>query len=305
MIKTVLVTGAYGFLGRSVAINYSKKGFNVVGAGHAAWKNDEWRMFGMSEWREGDIAIDMLASCGVRPDVIVHCAGSGSVGFSLEFPYHDFQRTVMSTLAVLEFVRLLSPATRIVYPSSAAVYGISKILPISEDNPLLPVSPYGMHKKFSEELCQSYAERFDVSVSIVRFFSIYGDGLKKQLLWDACKKIQQGINYFSGNGMEMRDWLHIDDAVNLIGIAAKNASNRCSIVNGGSGEGVTVQEILKEVFLASNAEIEPAFSNEVRIGDPAHYIADINSAIELGWRPKIKWREGIHNYVNWFNGLYL
>ena len=159
-----------------------------------------------------------------EPDVIVHCAGSGSVGFSMTHPYQDFQRTVATTLAVLEYARLYAPRARVAYPSSAGVYGEVQKLPIAETDPLSPASPYGVHKRFAEELCASYAQHFGIAVAVVRLFSVYGAGLRKQLLWDASQKIMRGENRFFGTGEEIRDWLHVEDAASLLIAAAGHAS---------------------------------------------------------------------------------
>lgn len=300
MPKFAIITGAYGFIGRHVCKYFADAGWVVVGIGHGSWSREEWRQWGISEWHSTDITTDALLTYGGSPDVIVHCAGSGSVGFSMTHPRQDFQRTVEATVAVLEFARLHAPKARVVYPSSAGVYGVAEKLPIAESDLLLPVSPYGVHKKISEEMCCSYARHFGLSVAIVRLFSVYGIGLRKQLLWDACMKISDGGNGFFGSGMETRDWLHITDAASLLFAASERASTECPIVNGGSGQGVSVREVLCELFDSFGRSDSPQFSGAVRSGDPVHYIADINLLRSWGWQPRMQWREGVRNYADWF-----
>lgn len=300
MTGTVLVTGGYGFIGRNVARHFAHAGWTVIGLGHGSWTREEWRKWGISEWHTADVTLDTLLTYAGLPDVIVHCAGSGSVGFSMMHPHQDFLRTVLSTSAVLEFVRIHSPKSRIVYPSSAGVYGVATTLPTQESAPLRPVSPYGVHKRMAEEMCLSYARSFDVSAAIVRLFSVYGKGLHKQLLWDACVKIDQGENGFFGTGRETRDWLHIDDAASLLFSAKEYATTACPIVNGGAGEEVTVRSVLEELFSAFNRSDVPVFSGVTRSGDPTNYLADISLARGWGWQPKTSWREGVHQYAKWF-----
>ena len=300
MSGTVLVTGAYGFIGRNVAKHYANAGRVVIGMGHGSWAREEWRQWGISEWHTADITTDALLTYAGSPDVIVHCAGSGSVGFSMTHPQQDFQRTVGTTVAVLEFIRLHAPQVRVVYPSSAGVYGVAEKLPIAESDPLVPVSPYGVHKKISEEMCCSYAKHFGVSVAIVRLFSVYGIGLRKQLLWDACTKVCNGGNTFFGSGMETRDWLHVNDAASLIFAAGERASAAYQIVNGGSGQGVSVSELLSELFACFGRSEAPQFSGASRIGDPLHYVADVSGPLNWGWQPKTPWREGVREYAEWF-----
>ena len=301
--KIVLVTGAYGFLGRHVARFYAQHGWHVVGIGHGDWAREEWERWGIAEWHACDVAIDTLQTYAGEPDTIVHCAGSGSVSFSMTRPVQDFHKTVETTLSVLEFVRLYARSAKVVYPSSAAVYGVADKFPITEDSLLRPVSPYGVHKKIAEELCQSYSRHFGVSTSVVRFFSIYGNGLRKQVLWDACTKISRNEITFFGAGIEMRDWLHIDDASELLFIAGKHASPDCPIVNGGYGIGIPVREVLTEIFACFQRTDLPVFTGNVRSGDPMHYVADITLTQAWGWSPRTDWRSGVREYVQWFKKI--
>ncbi|NOT98961.1 MAG: NAD-dependent epimerase/dehydratase family protein, partial [Sideroxydans sp.] len=196
MKKNVLITGAAGFIGRHIALEFAKQGWHVIGLGRGDWVDSHES--GLSAWHCSEVTLDALVQYAGKPDVIVHCAGGASVGFSVEQPAVDFDLTVKTTSNVLEYIRLYTPATRLVYPSSAAVYGQVKTLPIIETAHLNPVSPYGVHKLMAESLCQLYAKEFGLSVAMVRLFSIYGNGLRKQLLWDACKKLCQGKKEFFG-----------------------------------------------------------------------------------------------------------
>ena len=112
MASTALVTGAHGFLGRYVARQLARDNWRVIGLGHGSWARDEWKVWGIAEWHCADIALETLLIYAGEPDVIVHCAGSGSVGFSMTHPYQDFQRTVATALAVLEYARLYVPRVR-------------------------------------------------------------------------------------------------------------------------------------------------------------------------------------------------
>ncbi|MCX6682257.1 MAG: NAD-dependent epimerase/dehydratase family protein [Methanoregula sp.] len=299
--KQAIVTGAYGFLGRHVAKVFSENGFSVTGIGHGTWLRNEWQNWGLSEWDPCTITIDNLSTYILQPDVIIHCAGSGSVGYSMTHPMQDYERTVSTTVTLLEFLRLHSPKTSFVYPSSAAVYGIAKKLPIAESAPLNPISPYGVHKKIVEEISQSYARHFSIPVAIARFFSLYGPGLRKQLLWDSCKKIENGAFNFYGTGNEVRDWLHVKDAAQLLLTLSSHASSDALVVNGGTGKGTTVHEIIEEVSRRMDKKNNLKFSNKTKPGDPPGYIADIKKATSLGWRPKFLLHDGIEEYVHWYS----
>jgi UDP-glucose 4-epimerase len=239
--------------------------------------------------------------CAERPHAILHFAGGGSVGYSIANPLEDFERTVRSTAHVLEYVRKFSPDTRIIYASSASVYGAVNNLPISETSPRSPISPYGAHKAMAEQLIELYAWRFRVSAAVVRFFSVYGTGLRKQLLWDGCRKLVDGGMTFMGTGREVRDWLHVEDAAKLMVMAVEEATFECPIVNGGTGIGVCVRDILTE--LASNLSSPPEgvqFSGAERVGDPPAFVADISLAAHWGWQPFVPWRDGVAEYAGWW-----
>ena len=300
---TVVITGAHGFLGRHAARIFAGRGYSVVGIGHGNWSRADWESWGLSDWHQADVTLEFLRRFAGAPYAILHCAGSGSVGFSVAQPFEDFQRTVATTAHVLEYVRLDSPATRVVYPSSASVYGRAETFPIREDCRLAPIAPYGAHKRMAEELLAFHARWFQAAVSVVRFFSVYGCGLQKQLLWDACRKLTAGDRVFMGTGDEIRDWLHVDDAAELLLLAVERASPECPTANGGTGEGVRVRELLNHVaqsLCPSRPSVE--FSGVASAWDPECYIADPTRAISWGWRPQRQWRKSVAEYVAWWLG---
>jgi len=222
------------------------------------------------------------------------------VSDSVAHPHEDFDNTVNTLLATLEYIRLYNKKAKLIYPSSAAVYGLKKDRPIKENHKLNPVSPYGFHKEIAEELITSYHKNFKVKAGIIRFFSLYGNGLKKQLLWDACNKFSASgkeVTFF-GTGEETRDWIHIDDAVRLIFEVSKNNRNFL-LLNGASGERVMISEVIN-LIAREFEDKKVVFNGESRKGDPKYYHADIKKAVSIGWQPDISFKNGIKDYVNWF-----
>lgn len=296
----VVVTGAAGFLGRYVSRAAAARGDEVIGIGHGQLEEDDRNEIGLSQWHELDVTLASLIAHADRPDVIVHCAGSGSVGFSIENPAQDFDRTVSTTRDILEYIRTSSTHTRLVYPSSAAVYGVSDRIPLNVASPLKPVSPYGVHKKIAEDLVTSYGASFRVHSAVVRVFSAYGRELRKQLLWDACQKVSHGSSEFGGTGQETRDWVHAEDIASLLMIASIHASPDVPIVNGSTGWEVSTSEILNELFTTLGAESRPSFSGRSRPGDPGRLAGDPTDAQAWGWAPRWQWRDGIQDYARWY-----
>lgn len=300
-MKRVLVTGACGFLGRHVAACFRKNGFNVSGLGHGHWGSASPKNHGIDQWILADVTMSSLKKLRKKFDCIIHCAGGSSVGYSVNFPMEEFQKTVNSAINVLEYTRIYQPEAKVIFPSSAAVYGEKRDEPLKESENLAPVSPYGFYKKITEELCESYARNFNISVSVIRFFSIYGTGLKKQLLWDACTRLSSGSKeaVFFGTGKETRDWLHIEDAVNLIYLMSQ-VNEGFRVVNGGSGERETVLKILLRLKKILDTEVEVVMNGNCKEGDPLHYWADIAKLRYLGWKPQKDLEIGLLEYVDWF-----
>jgi len=303
-MKLAWVTGARGFLGRHVARHLSGEGWRVVGIGYGEWSADEAKTWGIADWRNADVGLAELrelAAVAGRPDVIFHAAGSASVGFSLEHPFADFQRTVATTAAVLEAMRTTAPAAVLIYPSSAAVYGVVKQVPIAESSPIAPVSPYGVHKAMAEELCMTQSRNFSLRCAIVRYFSVYGPGLRKQLLWDLAKKIDASPAAIElhGTGDETRDFLHVDDAARIVTLVAKAPGNEPLVINGGSGDAASVRDIANMLVAELGVKRDLCFSGTRRPGDPPHYRADTRQLVKLGFRPRWSLKAGVRDYVAW------
>lgn len=301
-MKKVLITGAYGFLGRYTTKKFKQEGCHVTAMGHGKWYEDEYSIWGIDVWVESTITFETLINMNRKFDVIVHCGGSGSVGYSESNPYEDFQKSVQSTLSILEYIRLRCPSCRFIYPSSVSVQGNLPDKPINEKQISNPISPYGFHKKIAEELCLSYNINFKINIGIIRFFSIYGDGLKKQLLYDACKKIDncEGKEViFWGSGSETRDWIHVEDAISLIYKMSEKIQG-LDIINGGSGIRIEIAEVLDLIRSQFQSDVKIEFNNEVRLGDPKYFWADLSRSIEYDWRPKKRLDEGIASYVKYF-----
>ena len=303
--KVVIVLGAKGFIGRYVSKELSRLGIKVIGIGHGKW-DKEFRRFGLNRWQDSEITIESIKKSIHSNETlhsIIHCAGTGTVASAYSDPRTEFQRTVDSTSSALEFVRLFQPSCRFVYISSAAVYGGSNEKKIAEGSPLHPVSPYGYHKKISEDICSLYHNFYKVKVSIVRLFSVYGEGLKKQLLWDASNKFSKKDHKFYGTGNELRDWIHAEDAAILIALASLSKKQKSfEIYNGGNIQ-ATTEEILCQLGDILGKQKKPIFNGKTHLGNPAILIGSCDYAKrELGWQPTINLQEGLGRYVKWLKG---
>ena len=297
----MLITGANGFLGRNVARYFKSCGFYIVGIGYGKWKTEKYEEYGIGKWVENEVNLENLKRINDDYEYIVHCAGGSSVRYSILDPIRDFIMTVNSTIAVLEYMKQFQPSKKLIYPSSAAVYGLKRNEEIKESEKMCPISPYGLHKKITEEICEYYANMYNLNIAIIRFFSIYGEGLKKQLLWDACNKMISNKNVieFNGTGNEIRDWLNIKDAIGLIHKVLKK-NKKFNILNGGTGIRTKNREILSMISKHYGSLKKIEFNNYKREGDPRYYLASIERVLKLKWSPSISVEKGVAEYVQWF-----
>lgn len=298
-----LVTGCRGFIGRHLARHLAGSGHTVVGIGHGAWTPAEHGAWGVSEWSNADITrtnLDTVAATHGRFDVVYHLAGGSSVAPSIAMPAEDFRRSVGSTLEVLEWCRSQPVPTSMVLASSAAVYGDAYGHPVRAQEAAHPKSPYGHHKWMSEQLARSYSSNFAVPAAVVRLFSVYGPELRKQLLWDACQRLESSPSplTLAGTGKEQRDWLHVTDAARILQHAASLASAECPVLHGATGVAVSVSEVGDALSAAFGRPDRAVFSGQVRAGDPTCLVSHPADVPQLG--PLTPWTQGLADYVAWF-----
>ena len=307
--STVWITGARGFIGQTLAAHCARNGRMICGLGHGAWPPTEAARTGMRHWLNGDVTgsnLQALWKIAGAPEVIYHLAGGSSVGAALAQPGEDFSRTVASTAALLEWVRLAAPATRLVLASSAAVYGDRYSGAINEQMVPHPMSPYGFHKLMMEDLCRSYAANYGIAILVARLFSVYGAGLRKQLLWDLCSRLAAGNAdiELGGNGQEMRDWVDVTDAADVLIRVADLANREVPVLNIGTGTGISVRavaELIISIWLESGSpERSLAFSGVSRRGDPRSLVADVSLLKSLGLACTTNVGSGMRRYVAWY-----
>jgi UDP-glucose 4-epimerase len=303
----IWITGARGFIGRHLACWLSRRGHTVVGTGHGPWPAAEARAWGVECWLNGGIHgsnLQQLLLRGGPPDYIFHLAGGSSVGASVANPYEDFTRTVATTAELLEWMRMGARNARLVSVSSAAVYGAGHTGPIREEQALLPASPYGYHKLMMEKLCLSYAANYGLSLVVVRLFSVFGNWLKKQLLWDMCSSLVLGTQplVLGGTGEELRDWTDIRDVVRALEFAMGLASDpdAMTIFNVGTGQGTSVGRIAAMVLESWPVPARVVFDGKARPGNPCSLVADGWFLETKGFQWSVPVKSGVRDYVRWY-----
>lgn len=297
-MKKVLITGACGFIGSRLLEKFKIEGYKVIGWNRADVIVDGITVYSIDMTTKDSIATVLSKE---NPDIIVHCAGSADVWKSVVNPEIDYEGNVTLTHNLLFAMHKCGlEKKRLVFLSSAGVYGNPATLPITEDMPLNPLSPYAVHKVMCEELCKYFINNYGADIKIARIFSAYGPGLKKQIFWDMNNKVKNtGRLDMFGTGNESRDFIHIQDVVESIFLLAIKDTDDV-IFNIANGEEVTIREAT--VYFAKSVGIPVeriTFNGVVREGDPLNWRADISKILNLGYHNTICMEDGICEYVKW------
>lgn len=300
--KKILITGSNGFIGSKLCEYYINKGFEVFGLDIAESiilnKDVEFVKVNL----ESDDVTDLFKE--INPQAIIHCAGSASVGLSVENPELDFSRNVGVLYKTLLALKRAKINSKFIYLSSAAVYGDPDILPISEDSKVKPISPYGLHKKICEEICEYFNYKEDVNTVVVRIFSAYGEGLKKQILWDIYNKLKyKNELHLFGSGNETRDFIHVDDIVKSIDLIVCKDTKHL-VYNIANGMEIRIKNLAEEFVekLGKDKSIVQ-FNGLIKAGDPINWRADISRIMSLGFKPQISLDKGLSKYADWLGAI--
>lgn len=233
-------------------------------------------------------------------DVCVNCSGAASVPDSIKHPYRDFLLNTANVYAILNAIHIHCPACRFINLSSAAVYGNPQLLPVKESAPIAPMSPYGRHKEMAETICREFAEEFGLSTCSLRIFSAFGNGLRKQIFWDMNRKMTDTTEaVFFGTGDETRDFIHIDDIVQVIVLVIKHAVFKGEAINVANGEATTIREAVNLFAQLKGYHGQIVFNGTVREGDPRFWKADISILKGWGYKPSVTLEQGLKSYIQW------
>ncbi|HTM63527.1 MAG TPA: GDP-mannose 4,6-dehydratase [Gammaproteobacteria bacterium] len=302
--RRVLVTGGAGFIGSHSVDYLLAQGVKVTVLDNLfSGKESNLDVSNPHlEFIEGDVLeypllVDLLQNC----DAVLHLAAIASVQESINNPVYSFSVNSQGFLHMLQAVKETGRQIRIVYASSAAVYGNSKELPCRENQSCHPLSPYALQKLN----CEQYAEMYDMLHGVkslgLRYFNVYGNrqdphspysGVISRFL-ELYKKKEELIVY--GDGMQSRDFIHVSDIVRANWLAL--CSSETGVMNIATGKPETINQLIDYIAAAGGREawrgIEAA-----RPGDIIESYADTHLAAEgLGFKAEISLKEGIKNLV--------
>ncbi len=304
-----LVTGAAGFIGRSIAAALLERGETVRGIDNfISGKRGNLAGLEAMEFVEGDLrdeAVCAKACQGV--EIVFHEAALASVPRSVADPVSTHQHCATATLNLLLAARD-SGARRVVYAGSSSVYGNSPTLPKREDMLPNPISPYAVAKLAGEQYLRSFTSVYGLETVTLRYFNVFGPyqdptSHYSGVLAIFCRKMLAGEQpTINGDGQQSRDFTFIENVVhaNLLAAAAPAEKVSGRVMNAATGVRITLNQTFKLLSELTGYQGEPAYGSDRR-GDVRDSLADISLARELiGYVPSVDFREGLRRTVEWY-----
>lgn len=326
MKKTILVTGAGGYIGSVATYIFLQQGYSVVAVdnfttGYRQPLDVLQGKFGKEDLRVYETDIKQISSVFEKErkiDIVVHYAASCLVDESVKNPYKYFDNNVGGTNALLNAM-VKADIKKIVFSSTCAVYGEAHYMPIDEKHPLSPSQPYGASKQMVEELIQWYARLKGFQYIILRYFNVCGasdDGLIGDSKKPSSLLIQNAVRgalhiepfnltcpeVDTPDKTPIRDYVNVVDLneAHLKGLEYLMAGKPSEIINLGTGTGNSVLEIITKVKEITGAEFTVGKATP-REGDDAKKIADITKAKRvLEWEPRRSITDSVNALVKWY-----
>ena len=308
-MASYLVTGAVGFIGRSIVAALLERGETVRGIDNfISGKRSNLIGLEAMEFIEGDLADPAAcarACAGV--EVVFHEAALASVPLSVDNPVATNVNCVDATLNLLVAARAAG-VRRVVYAGSSSAYGDSPALPKTEAMLPDPISPYAVAKLAGEHYMRAFARVYGLETVVLRYFNVFGPyqdptSHYSGVLAIFCRRMlaNEQITIY-GDGEQSRDFTYIDNVVhaNLLAAAAPAKKVSGQMMNLATGSSITLNEIYKILCQLTGYSRKPIYAPP-RAGDIRDSLADIHLARELlGYQPAIDFREGLRRTVEWY-----
>lgn len=302
----ILVTGGAGFIGSHLVERLVAKGARVTVVDNLA-TGREHNLAAVR--RKIRLIKGELGKCLRRKsvdvsgyDVVFHLAANSYIPPSVDDPAFDFEMNIRNTFLLLEAIRASRRRPRLVNMSSAGVYGNPARLPIREDDPTVPISPYGVSKLAAERYVDVYCRIYGLRAVSLRFSSVYGPRQAKQVVFDLIRRTLANPRRLEilGDGTQARDFTYVEDVVQAAMLVAWKAPAQGEVYNVASGRTHTIAQLAAEVCKACRVAPDIRYSGRIRPGDAQRWVVDIRKLRTLGYRPKVALREGITSVVEWY-----
>ncbi|TMQ68560.1 MAG: NAD-dependent epimerase/dehydratase family protein [Candidatus Eisenbacteria bacterium] len=303
--RRVLVTGGAGFVGAALVKRLMREGAHVTVLDDLfTGRRKNLPATGL-EFIEGSVCDAPLVERVVpEHEVILHAAARNIV-VSTRNPREDFQTNIGGTLNLLLAARG-SNVRRIVYTSSASVYGNPRTLPLNEDDPLSLLTPYAVSKLAGEHYCMAFYESYGLPVAAVRYSNIYGPGQDPANPY--CGVVAKFVEalfagrppVIHGDGSQTRDFTYIDDAVEATLLAASAERALGEVFNVGTGVETSVNQLAALLVRTTGVPIEPAHTDRRDVDNIRRRVVNIEKTRRaLRWVPEVTLEEGLRRTVEW------
>jgi len=304
----VLVTGGAGFIGKHVSAQLIAAGHTVtvldnLSTGSTALLPSPARLV------VADVASPEIAPLlrQERPDAIVHLAAQTSVPHSMRYPVPDERVNIHGMLNLLS-AAAEAGVRRLVFSSSAAVYGNPEAVPLDEETPIRPLSPYGLSKATAEAYLRMLGEAYGISYSILRFANVYGPGQTPEgeagVVAIFCDRVIRGVApVIFGDGHQTRDFVYVEDVAEAVRLATESMrSGEALHVSSGQATSILdLWETVRQVSMEFLAPEQSAVTRKMRATHGEHRPGDIRDSVldnariraALGWSPRTALRQGL------------
>ena len=302
-----LVTGGAGFIGSNLVSRLLGDGHEVVVLDNLlSGYRENLAPLPRARFVEGDVRDErVLGRAAEGCEVIFHLAASVGNTRSIEHPIDDSEINVIGTLRVLEAARRAG-SRKVVFSSSAGIFGELKTIPIREDHPAEPDSPYGASKLGAEKLCLAYAKLYPLECVCLRYFNVYGvnqryDAYGNVIPIFAHRALRGQPLVVHGDGEQTRDFVNVQDvaAANYRAGLAHGVSGAFNIA---SGTRITINRLASMIADLSGLDVAIEHGPP-RKGDVRHSLADVSAArAAFGFDPTVTLENGLPEYMTWAKG---
>ena len=306
MNKSVLILGAYGFIGSALIELFLELGYYVFTVGRGS-KNKVFMNKKMVVHLGDNWPCEVDASKLKNIRYIFHCASSGRVADLENQPVDILRSSLTSSESLLPLMKKMPSQSRLIFFSSAAVYGEREKAKSFQDNYVGPCSMYGLEKLMTEQLIRKGAVDFNFKVSIIRLFSIFGPGLKKRVFWEGFERyceLEEDMQpiMFYGNGFEKRDWVDISNLMSFMEWFVCRRSvwgDDIETFDFGSGVETSLKTALEAFFTHFKLKRNILFTGVERGFDPDALVADMQYLNSIGWKQSNCCLTDLQKYGKW------
>jgi len=308
--KKVLITGGAGFVGSNLTERVAKcNGKAIVLDDLFTGSLDNISKDTKYEFVEGSVADKELVQKLVKNvDYVAHMAARNII-ISTKNPRNDYEVNIGGTLNILLAAKEFN-TKRVVYTSSASVYGNPRILPITEDERTLTFSPYSVSKLAGENYCQAFYETYGTPVTAVRYSNIYGPKQDpKNPYCGVVSKFMEMLDndeqaHLHGDGQQTRDFTYVDDAVDGTLLALLSPKAEGQVYNIGTGVETKIVELYQMIAELMGKDAKPKYIDRRDIDNIRRRAVSIELIrTRLRWQPQIGIQQGLKRTLEWYKGL--